>query len=334
MLHPDENLRGARVLVTGAGGFLGVNIVAALRAHGFAVRAFVRRRPRGPAWAGITGVEWLCGDVCDPAALGQAMAGVQSVIHTAAVTQLLPRPRQEAFQVNVEGTRNVCRAALRAGVRRLVLTSSASTLTAGTADAPADERSPLGPHGPWSVYYRSKWQAEQVVCDYGRRGLPSVILCPAYVIGPRDDRPTTNAGILQAAWTPVVIALPGGINFVDVREVALAHVRALWLGAPGERYVLAGPYATYWDLAATVKRALGRPLRGFVLPRRSEALLAAAAALATAIWPPLARQISVPTIRVGYIAFHLSGRRADETLALTHRPLEETVADTLRWFGI
>lgn len=323
----------ATVLVTGAGGFLGGNIVCALREQGFDVRAMVRQLYLRQPWSGLPGVQPVFGDVCDRESLDRAASGVEAVIHTAALTRLMPRPRQDAFRVNVEGTRNVCEAAVRAGVRRLVFTSSAATLAAGTAERPADESSPFDRLGPQSPYYLSKWQAEQVVRGYAACGLQTVTLCPGYVIGPGDFRPTTNRLLLRVARSPALALPPGGINFIDVREAALAHVRAIRQGEPGQRYVLAGPYARYWDVALLVKRVLGQAVRGVMLPGWTEYPLAVPLAIAAGVWRQVPDALSVPGLRFGFVSFHMSGQRADAAFGLCHRPLEDSVRDALNWFG-
>ncbi|MGH7225357.1 MAG: NAD-dependent epimerase/dehydratase family protein, partial [Gemmataceae bacterium] len=116
MSSGEEAIRAGRVLVTGAGGFLGANLVWALREHGFAVRALVRRPPRGPQWSGLDGVEFALGDTCNVTQVERALEGVTGVLHAAALTRIIPRPRRDAYRINVEGTRNVCAAALRAKV--------------------------------------------------------------------------------------------------------------------------------------------------------------------------------------------------------------------------
>jgi dihydroflavonol-4-reductase len=328
----EEAVHADRVLVTGAGGFLGANVVWALREHGFAVRALVRRPPRGPQWAGIDGVEFAIGDIRDASRLHQALAGIRAVIHVAALTQLVPRPRNACFAVNVEGTRAVCAAALRAGVRRLVFTSSASTIAPGTAQCPADEDSPANPHHIRAPYYRSKQLAERVVRSFNACGLETITLCPTFVLGPRDARPTTNALLLLMARWPWLWPPPGGMNIIDVREAALAHVRALWLGEPGRRYLLAGPYRRYADIADIVRRILGRRGSRRVLPRWAYFIGSIPLTIASGVWPGMPNGLSVPSFQYGFVSYHLSSTRADQTFALTHRPLEQTVFDTLRWF--
>jgi dihydroflavonol-4-reductase len=330
-MSPQE-VRAGPVLVTGAGGFLGANVVATLREHGIAVRALVRRLPHGPQWKGLDGIEVVLGDICDRSQVAKAVAGVKGVIHAAALTDLVPRPRREAFRVNVEGTRTVCAAALAAGVRRLVFTSSASTVASGTAVQPATEDTPYNLGAIRAPYYASKRQAEQVVQDFQARGLETIILCPAYLIGPRDARPTTNALLLYAARSGFPILPPGGINFLDVREAALAHVRALWLGNPGRRYLVAGPYARYVDLGSAARRALGLSDRILVLPAWTRGPGSLVLALAAGVLLRLPAGVNVPGFRYGFEEFHVSGAGGDAAFGLTHRPLAETLADTLRWF--
>src|SRR5690242_18179159 len=113
-MSEDSAVRAGRVLVTGAGGFLGANLVWALREHGFAVRALVRRPPLGPQWHGLDGVEFAIGDIRNPGEVAHALDGVRAVIHSAALTRLIPRPRRDAYHINVEGTRTLCDAAHKA----------------------------------------------------------------------------------------------------------------------------------------------------------------------------------------------------------------------------
>lgn len=332
MSSGEDTIRAGPVLVTGASGFLGANLVWALREHGFAVRALVRRPPRGPQWDGLDGVEFALGDIRDAAQLERALEGVTGVLHAAALTRILPRPRRDAYHINVEGTRNVCAAALCAGVRRLVFTSSASTITPGTAEQPATEDSPDNRGPIRAPYYDSKFKAEQVVREFNALGLETITLCPGYILGPRDARPTTNELLLLAARRRRLYLPPGGMNVLDVREAAQAHVRALWLGQAGERYLLAGPYQSYADLGRIVRRLLGSGgVR--VLPRWMRYVASIPLAIAAGVFARVSNGLTVPSFQYGFVEYHLSGAKADQTFGLSHRPVEETVRDTLRWFG-
>jgi dihydroflavonol-4-reductase len=330
-MNGEETIRAGRVLVTGAGGFLGVNLVWALCQHGFRVRAFVRRPPRGPQWAGIDGVEFTIGDVRNVRQIENALDGVTGILHAAALTHLFPRPLRDAYRVNVEGTRNVCAAALRAGVRRVVFTSSVSTISPGTAESPSTEDAPDNREPIHSPYYVSKQLAEQVVREFHALGLETITFCPCYLLGPRDGRPTTNELLLYAARRRWPMLPPGGMNVFDVREAALAHVRALWLGQPGERYLLAGPYQSYADLARIVRRILGSG-SVWILPRWMRYAGSIPLAIASGVFAEVPNGLTVPSFQYGFVRYHMSGTRADQTFSLTHRPVEDTVRDTLHWF--
>jgi dihydroflavonol-4-reductase len=328
----EEAIRAGRVLVTGASGFLGVNLVWALREHGLTVRAFVRRPPHGPQWAGLDDVEFAIGDVRNPKQIEDALDGVTGVLHAAALTRIVPRPRSDAYRINVDGTRNVCAAALRAGVRRLVFTSSASTIAPGTGTLPTNGDGMGNQERIRAPYYASKRWAEQVVREFNALGLETITFCPGYLLGPRDARPTTNELLLYAARRRWPVLPPGGMNIMDVREAARAHVRALWLGQPGERYVLAGPYCSYADLGRIVRRILGSG-DVWVLPRWTRYACSIPLAIASGVFADLPNGLTVPSFQYGFVCYHLSGARADQTFGLTHRPAEETVRDTLRWFS-
>ena len=332
-MSEEAAIRAGRVLVTGAGGFLGVNLVWALRQHGFAVRALVRRPPHSPLWTGLDDVEFAIGDIHNRNQVESALEGVTAVLHAAALTRLVPRPRRDAYRINVEGTRNVCAAALSAGVRRLVFTSSASTITPGTADQPANEGSPENSGPIRAPYCSSKRLAEQVVREFNAQGLETITFCPGYLLGPRDARPTTNEMLLYAARWPCPIFPPGGMNVIDVREAARAHVRALWLGKPGERYVLAGLYHRYADLGRMVRRLLGSG-EVWVLPRWTRFAGSIPLSIASGVFADIPNGLTVPSFQYGFVCYHLSGTKADEIFGLTHRPVEETVRDALLWFGV
>jgi dihydroflavonol-4-reductase len=332
-MKEEAAIRAGRVLVTGAGGFLGANLVWALREHGFAVRALVRRPPHGRLWVGLEGVEFAIGDINNTNQVERALEGMTAVLHAAALTRLIPRPRRDAYRVNVEGTRNVCASALRAGVRRLVFTSSASTIAPGTADQPANESSPENRDSIRAPYYTSKRLAERVVREFNALGLETITFCPGYLLGPRDARPTTNEILLYAARWRRPIFPPGGMNVMDVREAALAHIRALWQGQPGERYVLAGSYQSYSDLGRIVRRLAGSG-GVWVLPRWTRFAGSIPLSIAAGVFPDVPNGLTVPSFQYGFLSYHLSGAKADKTFGLTHRPIEETVRDTLHWFGV
>ena len=187
-----------RVLVTGASGFVGSAVVAALLARGVGVRALIRAsggRKNFPAQS----VEIIQGDMRDPATMTAAMQGMRYLFHVAADYRLWARDPAEIMTANVEGTRNVMLAASRAGVARIVYTSSVATLALREDGAPSDETIGLDERQAIGAYKRSKIAAERLVEAMVAKGLPAIIVNPSTPIGPRDARPTPTGRILVEA---------------------------------------------------------------------------------------------------------------------------------------
>ena len=244
-----------KALVTGASGFIGTHVVAALAAAGHEVRAFDRRAPAEvPA-----GVETVAGDVLDANALARAAQGCDAVFHLAALYSYARAHARAMQAVNVEGTRAVLDAAARSGVRRVVHTSSCATCgpVAGRAATEADE-----PPG-WELavpYKRTKLEGERLALDAARDGLDVVVVNPTTPVGPGDRRPTpTGKMVADVARGRARAYLSGAaLNVVAVEDVAAGHLRAFEHGRSGERYLLGGENLSLREVFAIVARAADR----------------------------------------------------------------------------
>ncbi len=266
------------VLVTGAGGFLGSAIAAKLRAGGYHVRALVR--PTTPR-TNLVPDNSLCeGDLRDRASLANALKGARFVFHAAADYRLWARNPEEIIRNNVEGTRLLMEEALRAGVERIVYTSSVATLklvdgVVATEDHSLSEDSAIG------AYKRSKVAAERLVeAMIKRDGLPAVIVNPTTPIGPRDIRPTpTGRIIIEAASGRMPGFVDTGLNLAHVDDVAAGHLAALLHGRIGERYILGGENVFLADMLADIARLVGRRPPTLKIPRAAVYPIAYAAEL-------------------------------------------------------
>ena len=217
------------VLVTGASGFLGSAIAAALRAGGHAIR--VLARPSSPR-TNLNVADVVCeGDLRDRASLAAALKGARYLFHAAADYRLWARDPQEIRRGNVEGTRLIMEEALSAGVERIVYTSSVATLKL-TDGALSTENNPLADGEGIGVYKRSKVSAERLVeAMIQRDGLPAVIVNPSTPVGPRDVRPTpTGRIIVEAASGRMPAFVDTGLNLAHVDDVAAGHIAALERG--------------------------------------------------------------------------------------------------------
>ncbi|MBV9532622.1 MAG: NAD-dependent epimerase/dehydratase family protein, partial [Bradyrhizobium sp.] len=213
-------------LITGASGFVGSAIAKVFREAGYAVRVLVResslRTNIHPADAIVVG------DVCDRSTVAAALREVRYVVHAAADYRLWALHPQDILRTNVEGTRIVMEEALRAGVERVIYTSSVATIASG-GEGPSDESCRLDERLAIGAYKKSKIRAERLVEDMVKNaGMPAVIVNPSTPIGPRDVKPTpTGRIIVEAARGRMPGFVDTGLNFVHVDDVAAGHLAAL-----------------------------------------------------------------------------------------------------------
>ena len=313
------------VLVTGAAGFVGGHIARHLAHAGHRVRGLVRGRPS--TYPDDPEIEWIIGDLRDPAIRRQAVVGMRAVIHAAGWVSLGRDPGGLSRAINVDATRGLLDDAQRAGVERFVLTSTLHTLAAGTSSSPADEQSAWNLECVDSPYARSKREAEAHVRQASHGAFTTVVLCPGMVIGPRDPKPTSTRLLHVLARSRVAFLPRGGIPIVDATILASAHRRALTAGRAGERYAVVGPYLSYAGLARLVAEITGRPRRIVVLPGLLERPLKTVAGLLDHLG--LTTEFSAATVAGGFLELHVSGNRADDCFGLVHPPPVETIYSAL-----
>src|SRR5437899_3316601 len=244
------------VLITGASGFVGAAIAIAARRAGYRVRVLVRASsPRGNIQPDD---EVFVGDIRDRASLANALRGVRYLIHAAADYRLWSRVPGEIIRTNTDGTRCVMEEALRAGVERIVYTSSVATI-ALKDDVPADETQPLSERDAIGAYKKSKVMAERLVEDMvQRQRLPAVIVNPSTPIGPRDVKPTpTGRIIVEAASGRMPAFVDTGLNLAHVDDVAHGHLLELEKGRSAERHRREEHAKSLQQLLAEIARRTG-----------------------------------------------------------------------------
>jgi dihydroflavonol-4-reductase len=320
-----------RALVTGAAGFIGSHVVAELVRAGAEMRALDRapesERGRFPP----AGVELVEADILDRDALLRAMRGCDAVFHLAAVYSY-SRAQAGAMQaVNVEGTRAVLDAAPRAGVRRVVHTSSCATCgpVAGRAATEAD----APPSWELAVpYKRTKLEAERLALAAARDGLDVVVVNPTTPVGPGDRGPTPSGKMVAdvARGRARAYLLGGALNVVAVQDVAAGHVLAFEHGRCGERYLLGGENLSIREVFATVARAAGRPAPRIGVPWT---VAYGAARAGDAALRALGREPSllvVDEVRLARLPMTFDDAKARSELGYTSRPAREALASAAR----
>lgn len=316
-------------LVTGATGFLGSHLVRALVDRGEEVRALVRPQTNPGELLDLP-IEIVSGDLTEPETIAAAMRGVDRVYHAAAKVDLAATSDSGMSQINRDGTRNVLEAAWRAGVERVVYTSSVGAIGACGIRQRLNEDDIYSGRGTNLPYTRSKVLADRVVIQFVTRGLPLVPVYPTLFMGPGDRYLRTSKTILTylAGRAPAYIA--GGFGCSDVRDVATGHVLAMERGQPGRRYILGG-----WNVTLREFYSLLERITGISAPtlRLSPALAYVVAAITKWIEPirgkpPVVTRGDVDTARHYWFYDYT---RARQELGLTCRPLIGTLRDSVEW---
>lgn len=252
-------------LVTGATGFVGSWICRALLAEGFRVRAMHRTSSSLTAIHDLP-VERVTGDILEPQTLNAPMQGVQFVFHAAAQSDYWRNP-QGVLETSIEGTRNVCEAALTAGVERLVLTSSISAMGLPEEGELLDESHTYNlPPGDFPYGY-AKRRAEVAALEVHARGLDLVITNPSIVLGPGDINQISGSLVIEAERGRTFLWVNGGVNYIHIADAAEGHLKALRDGSPGERYILGGENLTHREAFSELARIAGGPAPWIQLPR-------------------------------------------------------------------
>jgi dihydroflavonol-4-reductase len=318
------------VLVTGASGFLGSAIAAALRARGHSVRVLVR--PSSPR-TNLDPADTLCeGDLRDRASLAAALKSARFLFHAAADYRLWARNPEEIERNNLEGTRLIMEEALSAGVERIVYTSSVATLKL-TDGAPSAEDKPLAEGEGIGAYKRSKVAAERLVeAMIQRDGLPAVIVNPSTPIGPRDVRPTpTGRIIVEAALGRMPAFVDTGLNLAHVDDVAAGHLAALDRGRIGERYILGGDNVYLADMLTDIARLVGRRPPTLKLPRTMLYPIAYGAEVLASL-RNVEPFITMDGLRMARHLMFFDDSKARLELGYASRPYGEGLADAIAWF--
>jgi dihydroflavonol-4-reductase len=318
-----------RVLVTGATGFVGSWVVRELLARGHAVRALVRTQSSLANLEGLA-LERAEGDVTDRPSVERALQGCQGVVHIAGVAHFRSGDEARLHAVNHASVGIVLGAALRAGVKRAVLTSSVAAMGGTLEPAVMDESRETNAESFGIDYFVSKLRGEREALRLAGEGLPVSVVRPSVVLGPGDIYDSSATTFLALARRQLPVAVRGGASFCDVRDVARGHAEALERGRPGEVYILGGHNLDILEMVQRVARMTGVPP-----PREAPYRVAlAAAALVELLGRLRGRQakLSRQLIKASRLYTFVSSEKAKRELGYSIRPFEESLADTFRWF--
>jgi dihydroflavonol-4-reductase len=315
-----------KTLVTGASGFIGSHVARALGERGDELKLLLRRESHAEHLADLD-FERATGDITDRRSVKRAMRGVDRVFHCAGTTSLRAGDEQRVFAVNLDGARNVLRAALESEVERVVHTSSVAAIGPAEQGKVADESQPYTAGGLGIAYMNSKHEAEVEALRLAARGLDVVFVNPTFTLGPDAPSRGTSMGLVRRfLCRQIPVFTDGALNIVDVRDVARGHLLADEKGVTAERYILGGRNFTIQRLFADLARISG------VEPptlKVSRGIAIRGAELVGGLGLPLA--VSVDEVKSASLWWTFRNTKAKKELGFNPRPHEDTLDDAVRW---
>jgi dihydroflavonol-4-reductase len=316
-----------KTLVTGGNGFVGSAVVRLLLERGDDLRLTRRRRSR---WENVEGldVETVECDVLDRSAVRRALKGADRVFHIAGLVSSRPADSETLFEVNVQGTRTVLEECLRAGVERVVYTSSVAAIGPAEPGGAADEGQLFTVGHLGIPYVNSKHEAEIEAFRLAAKGLPVVAVNPAYAFGRGDVYSRATSIVRRFLLGRLPAYVPGALNVVDVQDVARGHVLADERGGVGERYILGNRNYTLDRLFADLARISGVEPPALRLSPTTALRLAQAAEAAS-----LGRAlIGVHDVRLSSQWWTYKNAKAKRELGWRPSPHEDTLEATVAWY--
>lgn len=312
-----------RALVTGATGFVGWHVAKKLRERGVEVRALSRS---GQVLE--LDVETVRGDLRDAEAVARAVDGCDGIFHVAADYRLWTARPEEMYAANVEGTRNVLRAA---GARRVVYCSTVGAVGMRKGLL-ADEDSPVSLADMKGHYKRSKFLAEEVAREAAREGVAVTIVNPTTPLGDHDFKPTPTGKVIVDFLTGKIPAyIDTGLNYVDVSDVAEGHLLAWDKGRVGERYILGSENLTLKQMLDRLGKVAGRPAPEVRIPYA----LAYAAAWCSTRWAGLRGSepgIPLDGVRYAHIRMWVKHEKAARELGYRPGTVDGALQRAVDWF--
>ena len=322
----------SKVFVTGPDGVLGSNIVRELLARKYEVRVLVFGPSQPITLKGLP-IEIVEGNITNKAQLIELSKGCDYFINVAAITDMWPTRGAKYFKINVEGAENAVEAVLQNKIKRLVHVGSASSFGYGTIDNPGNETSAYK-SAKYKVDYieSKKLGQEKVLAAVKEKGLEAVVVCPTFMIGPYDSKPSSGAMIIAIAKGELPGYSSGGKNWVYVKDVAVGVCNAMTMGRIGEAYILGGENITYVNAVKRIAGALGqKKLPKFVVPRFLLLFIGWLGTVAAAITgkPP---KLTLNLAQIACDGHYFSPKKAMEELKMPQTPIEVGVKEAQGWF--
>ncbi|MEI8201688.1 MAG: NAD-dependent epimerase/dehydratase family protein [Bacteroidota bacterium] len=317
------------IALTGASGHVGANLTRSLIEKSFHVKVLVYRDKR--AIEGLD-VEIIKGHLLDLDALESLIKGCHYVVHLAAGISISKYTSAQVFETNVKGTENVAKIALRNNVKRMIHFSSIHAFNQFPLDETLTEKRSLVDENAY-LYDRSKAEGERIVLNYVSKGLDALIISPTSILGPFDFKPSLMGQVLlKIARNQIPMLVPGGYDWVDVRDVCNATISALHNGKTGEKYLISGSWLSLTGLSNLVGEVLNKKTVKTVCPLW---LAKASLPLLNTIDRLQHRDLLYTKESLNILVTgnrNINSSKSQQDLNFTPRKLENTLRDTFDWF--
>ena len=320
-----------KILVTGADGLLGSNLVRELLGRNYEVTALVQELKVYPTLANLP-IKMVIGDLLDPISIHKALNNMEIVIHCAANTSMFP-PRQEIVnRVNLNGVETIISACKQNQVKRLIYVGTANSFGSGTQTNLGDETRAYNAEKYGLDYMDSKYKAQKLILEEVANGsLDAVIVNPTFMIGPYDSRPSSGEMLLSIYFKKVPGYTLGGKNFVAVKDVATAIANAITMGKKGECYILGNENLSYKEAFEKITTVLNVPSLKFKINTglvRVYGNMNSFLGKILPYHPKVSRELAILASEEHYY----SSDKARKELNMPQTPIEIAIADCFSWF--
>ena len=318
-------------LITGSSGHVGSNLIRELSKQDYKIRC-IDFDGDYRAYEGFD-VEVIKGDITNKDSLRSVFKNVDIVFHTAALINLDRRYEKQIRQVNVEGTRNVCEAAVKAGVKKLIHFSSVDAFYRFPIEEPLLESRSLIDDPNAVPYDLSKADGQKIVLKFCEKDLDASIIHPTSIVGPNDFKPgLPMQEMVNLANGKRKLVPNWGYNFVDVRDLCITAISAVKLGRTGQNYIVGGEYHLYSYIAELMKQQLGRTVLLATIPD-FVSYLGLPYEYIKSLITRKPRVLTIDTLHTGKTGNKVvPSTLAREELGHNPRPLEETIYDMVSFF--
>lgn len=319
-----------KILVTGADGLLGSNLVRELFSRGHEIRAFVQPGRQQKTLEGLT-IEKFAGNLLNAEEVINASKGCDAIIHCAASTAVWPIRSEIINKVNIDGTKNIIEAVHKNKIQRLIYVGTANSFGFGSKEQPGVEGNPYKSATYGLDYMDSKYKAMQVVLEEVKKNdLPAVIVNPTFMFGPYDSTPSSGAMIVALYKGKVPGFTKGGRNYLCAKDAAVAIANALTQGRVGECYILGNENLSYKEIFTKISSTIGVKAPSIAIPAVFAKVYGRIGSLMGKLTGK-APAVSYPLSRIANDYHYYSPEKARKELGLPQTSVETGIKESFEW---